>query len=291
MADLTRNLVVLVLGFCAFTRTLLWTDTSVTSVQQIASREESNSTAVADALNAALQEKDLKARAAMFESILWNCPHCDNRERVLEMLVDLYGEVGDTRRMGRASDRLLQLNPNSLKGLFGKVTALRFEDMGDAEKNADESLRYSKKGLDLLRNATNPPSINKVEFEKMKASMTAKFGQVAGMVLLQRNRPDDARHYLLESVHSNPNIFASVYPLALAYLRGNPPDTANGLFFLARAARLAPNKAAGEQLDSYGKKECTSYYKSEMAWNAVKAIAATNAVPPAGFDLKATTPK
>jgi hypothetical protein len=163
--------------------------------------------------------------------------------------------------------------------------------MGDAEKNADESLRYSQKGLDLLRNATNPSSISNVEFEKIKASMTAKFGQVAGLVLLQRNRPDDALHYLLESVHSDPNIFASVYPLALAYLRENPPDTANGLFFLARAARLAPNKATREQLDSYGKKESSSHYKSEMVWSDVKAIAASNAVPPAEFDLKTTTPK
>ena len=207
------------------------------------------------------------------------------------MLLDLYGEIGNTRRMSRTSDRLLQLSPNSLKGLFSKVTALQFEDMGDAEKNADESLRYSQKALDLLRNAANPPSVSRVEFEKRKASMTAKFGQVAGVVLLRRNRLDDALHYLLESVHSDPNIFASVYPLAIAYLRGNPPDIANGLFFLARAARLAPNRAMAEQLDSYGKKESSSYYRSEKAWNDVKGIAATNAVPPAGFDLKTTTAK
>ncbi len=98
-----------------------------------------------------------------------------------------------------------------------------------------------------------------------------------------------ARKYLRASVEANPNNLEDVYPLALAYLGGNPPDTVNGLFFIARAANLA--QGAGQtQITNYGKSVYTKYHGSDQGWDDVLAAAKANPLPPANFTVAKYVP-
>jgi hypothetical protein len=100
-----------------------------------------------------------------------------------------------------------------------------------------------------------------------------------------------AQRYLRASVDSNPDLFANVYPLALAYFLSEPAQPMQGLFFLARATNLAP-ESARKGLDACGKEQCVRYYGSDRRyygsdrrWESIKATAKTYGTPPMGFGI------
>ena len=59
--------------------------------------------------------------------------------------------------------------------------------------------------------------------------------------------------------------FACVYPLALAYLKSDPPNNVQGLFFIARSASLAHGNFRKQILD-YGRKEYVNFHGSDAGW-------------------------
>ena len=49
------------------------------------------------------------------------------------------------------------------------------------------------------------------------------------------------RDFAIPSLQAG-TLYQNVYPLAMAYLTANPPDSLNGLFYIARAVSLAPRR-------------------------------------------------
>ncbi|HEX9544743.1 MAG TPA: hypothetical protein VF955_06130, partial [Pyrinomonadaceae bacterium] len=92
------------------------------------------------------------------------------------------------------------------------------------------------------------------------------------------------------SVEADPNNLRDVYPLALAYLTATPPDSLNGLFFIARAANLAAGSPAQAQITTYGQKQYTKYHGSDQGWTDVLAQAKANPLPPPGFSITQYVP-
>jgi hypothetical protein len=86
----------------------------------------------------------------------------------------------------------------------------------------------------------------------------------------------------------------NVYPLATGYLSANPPDTLNGLFYLARAAGLAPaGSQAQQQIQAYGHTVYKNYHgndpNSEQLWTSyVLPTAKSQTTPPADWGDKIT---
>src|SRR5207249_4882336 len=87
----------------------------------------------------------------------------------------------------------------------------------------------------------------------VKEDALEALNSIAGFSALQLKDYANAQKYLRASVEANPNNLEDVYPLALAYLSANPPDSVNGIFFIARAADLAPAGQAQTQITNYGK--------------------------------------
>jgi hypothetical protein len=94
---------------------------------------------------------------------------------------------------------------------------------------------------------------------------------------------------LRAAVQADPNNIENIYPLALAYLTATPPDSVNGLFFIARAADLA-TPAGQPQILAYGKSMYDKYHGSDDGWNDVLTAAKTASEPPAGFTITQYVP-
>ena len=124
----------------------------------------------------------------------------------------------------------------------------------------------------------------------MKSQVGVIFNGGSGFAALQNKDYPKAQTYLKAAVDAEPNDLQNVYPLAMAYLTANPPDTLNGLFYLARAASLAPPGPAQNQIQGYGEKVYKNYHGSDEGSWADYALptAKTATAPPEDWATKIT---
>lgn len=236
-----------------------------------------------DCFLAAKRETSNAAKAVKLESCLQQYPDSATNEEALEILLDTYEHLGDLKRVDATGGRLLQQNPESLLGLWTRAGLFFYTDF-DRPGSYQESAELAKRGLRVLGEAAKPKGMSAADFEKRKSAMSSTFNGVAGSVALRMKDFSNAQRYLRAAIDSEPDNFGNVYQLALAYLQSEPAEPAQGLFFVARAANLAP-AAVREKLDAYGKEQCLKYYGSDRRWVSIKAIAKTRATPPLNFTI------
>jgi hypothetical protein len=114
-----------------------------------------------------------------------------------------------------------------------------------------------------------------IYFEKLKTQASVIFNGAAGINALQNKDYPKAQANLKAAVEGNPNELRNVYPLALAYLTGNPPNQVEGLFFIARAANLAAGSPGQQQIEAYGKNQYVKYQCSDQGWTDFLSFAKT----------------
>ena len=106
------------------------------------------------------------------------------------------------------------------------------------------------------------------------------FQRRAGFAALQNKDYEHAQQFLRAAVEAEPNDIQNVYPLAMAYLTPKPPDSLNGLFFIARAVNMATSPGK-EQIQTYGQKVYKNYHGSTDGWTDLLACAKANPLPTA----------
>ena len=235
----------------------------------------------------AVQQADPKAKISGLEAFLTQYPNSVMKEDALELLMGAYQQTGDQAKMMDAVQRLLQANPNNLRAL-----AL-FSYLDRAKGNAQslaEGAQYANRGLEALKTAPKPDGMTDADFEKLKKQMSVIFDGTAGMAALQGKDYADAQKDLRAAVEGEPNDIQNVYPLALSYLSATPPDSVNGLFFIARAANLAAGSPGQAQIEAYGKSQYKKYHGSDQGWTDVMATTKANPLPPQGFTITQYVP-
>ena len=203
-----------------------------------------------------------------------------------------YQQTGNQAKMMDAATRLLQANPNNLRALallaYSKRAAA--EANQNPQQNLTEAGQYAQRGLQALQTATKPEGMSDADFEKLKTQTSVIFNGAAGIAALQTKDYKSAQDHLRAAVQTEANDLRNVYPLALAYLTSTPPDSVNGLFFIARAAVLAKGSPAQAQIEAYGKSQYTKYHGSDQGWTDLLAQAQSQTVPPAGFTIQQYVP-
>ncbi|HLW85117.1 MAG TPA: hypothetical protein VKR60_07885 [Candidatus Sulfotelmatobacter sp.] len=240
------------------------------------------------AFQTANQETDSRAKAAKLESFLKQHPNSVFEEKALESLMDTYKRVGDLSKYAATATRLLEKNPDNLMGLCAKAKLFFYTDYApgaplDAYK---ENLDLAKRGLRILDALSTPPGASSTISEKQKSEMSCSaFSFVAGSIYVRTKNFNDAQRYLRPAIESDPNNFRGAYDLALAYFGSDPPDPAQGLFFLARAWNLTLDNGR-QRLDAYGAEQCIKYYGSDRSWPSIKSVAKSRTTPPPGFSVE-----
>jgi hypothetical protein len=235
----------------------------------------------------AVQQKDPSAKVSALEAFLAQYPNSVMKTTALELLMATYQQSGNQQKVVDTAKRLLTADSCNLRAL-ALLTFLSRQGVasGQTAQLADLT-QYSQKGLDCLQSAQKPAGMSEADYDKLKQQVSPLFSGGAGFAALQNKDYAHAQEHLRKVVDAEPNDLQNVYPLAMAYLAASPPDTLNGLFYIARAANLAQG-AAKQQIQSYGEKVYKNYHGSDDGWTNLLAMAATATSPPADLDKTVT---
>jgi len=232
----------------------------------------------------AVQQQDPAAKISGLEAFLTQYPNSVMKEDALEILMGTYQQKGDVAKMGDAAKRLLAVNPNNVRALaLSTFVATQTQNFADAKQ-------YGEKGLQALNTFTKPDNMSEADFNTLKQQLGGIFHRGVGLAALNDKDFATAVTHLRAAAESAPNDVTVIYPLSSAYLKQNPPDSVNGLWFTARAANLAPTPQGQQQIEKYGASQYRKYHGSDQGWSDLLAQAKTTPFPPAGFTITQYVP-
>jgi hypothetical protein len=232
----------------------------------------------------AVQQQDPNAKISGLEAFVTQYPNSVMKEDALEALMGAYQQTNNVAKMGDAAQRLLAVNPNNVRAL----ALLTYSKT--AEGKMADAKQYGQKGLDALNTFNKPDGMSDADYTTLKGQLGAIFNRGVGMAAYADKDYAGASKNLRAAVEASPNDVNVIYPLAMAYLQSTPPDSLNGLWFIARAANLAPNPAGQQQIEKYGKAKYTKFHGSDQGWTDLMAQTKATALPPAGFNITAYVP-
>lgn len=237
----------------------------------------------------AVQQQDNNAKISALEAFLTQYPNSVMKSTALELLMATYQQTGNQQKVVDTAKRILTADACNLRAL-ALLSFLARQGVASGQnpqQNLADLTQYSGKGLECLQTASKPAGMSDADFDKLKKQVSIIFNGGAGFAALQNKDFQKAQTNLRAAVDAEPNDLQNVYPLAMSYLTANPPDTLNGLFYIARAVNLAPAQAK-PQIQSYGEKVFKNYHGSTDGWNDLLTTAATATAPPADLATKIT---
>jgi tetratricopeptide (TPR) repeat protein len=239
---------------------------------------------------AAYQQKDPNSKISALEAFLTQYPNSVMKNTALELLMGTYQQAGNQPKVVDTAKRLLTSDPNNLRALalLTFLARANIVQQHDIPQNLADLQKYCKQGLDAIKANQKPAGISDADFEKLKKDTQLIFNGGCGFGALQSKDFQNAATYLRAAVDQEPNDLQNVYPLATAYLAQQPPDTLNGIFYLARAVALAPAGPSHDAIQSYLQKVYQNYHGSTDGLDYVLSTAKTATSPPPDWGQKIT---
>lgn len=244
----------------------------------------------------ALNTQDPRAKAAAMEAFFSQYPASVMKVDALEQAMAAYQQAGEVTKVGQTADRILQIDPSSVRALAIAAFLKRTTATANGDtKLAQDAGALAQRGLAALAGWTKPEETSDAEFQKLRNQMAVIFHGAAGFAAMQAKNFASARDSYLKSVQIDPNNMQDVYQLGLADLQMTPLDV-NGFWYAARAISLAQtqnNQRAANGIAEYGKAMYRRYHGNLDGWDQLVASAANQTAPPANFAAsikKAPTP-
>jgi hypothetical protein len=240
---------------------------------------------------AAYQQKDPNSKISALEAFLTQYPNSVMKNTALELLMGTYQQTGNQPKVVDTAKRLLTSDPNNLRALalLTYLSRANIVQQHDVPQNLADLQKYCKQGLDAIKANQKPAGITDADFDKLKKDTALIFNGGCGFAALQSRDFQNAATYLRAAVDQEPNDLQNVYPLSTAYLAQQPPDTLNGIFYLARAVALAPAGPSHDAILSYLQKVYQNYHGSTDGLNDyVLPTAKTATSPPPDWGTKIT---
>ena len=235
---------------------------------------------------AAVQAQDPQQKIAGIEAFLQTYPNSVMKEDATELLMKTYQQTGNMQKTIDTGQKLLQISPNNLTAL----ALLTFNSRQQAQAggaNAAQALeqagQFGQRGEQAMQTAPKPEGISDADWAKFKQQADLIFSGAIGHAALQAKNYPVAQQNLLKVVQANPNSFSDVYLLALSYLQVKPAPV-EGLFWIARAAAIAPPTAAA-QITNYAKSSYTRFHGTDQGFDELLASAKNSPTIPAGFTV------
>src|ERR1035437_6556300 len=200
--------------------------------------------------NNAMTQADPKAKVAALEQYLTQFPQSAVTETVLETAMALYVAIGDAADTLYAADRLLQVNPSKIRGLYAealirKTQADAVTDPAAKQAALDSAASYATKGLA----APKPACMSDADFTTLKATEYPSFYSVIGYAAFnKKDSPTAIDAYKKEISVAPPDatktpgaVLQDIYFLGGAYMQATPPDYLDCTFYASRAVAYAPD--------------------------------------------------
>jgi hypothetical protein len=246
-----------------------------------------------NAYNSAITQTEPKAKAAALEAYLTAYPQSAVKAATLEQLMLAYSAFDPAKTLD-AADRLLQVDPNNLRGLtfetyFRLTGADSITDPTAKQAALDKAADYAQKGLA----ATKPADMSQSDFTTLQNQAKAVFYRAIATAAL--NKKDGATAVtnfklglasvpVADTTKPGP-LLQDTYTLGQAYYQSTPPDFLNCAWYAARAAAFAPEPYKSQMLPLA--KFCyRRYHGSDEGFDAVTTAVQTNLDPPSTFSVK-----
>jgi hypothetical protein len=259
--------------------------------QSSAAAPEIKDPAEYNAYISAIQQKDANAKVSALEAFLTQYPNSVMKTTALELLMATYQQTGNQAKVVETAKRVIAADACNLRAL-ALLTFLARQAVASGQnpqQNLADLTQYSDKGLQCLQSGAKPAGVSDADYDKLKKQVTPIFNGGCGFAALQSKDYAKAQTCMKGAVDEDPNDLQNVYPLAMAYLTANPPDTLNGLFYIARAVSLAPPGPAQNQIQAYGEKVYKNYHGSDEGWtDYALPTAKTATAPPPDWGEKIT---
>jgi tetratricopeptide (TPR) repeat protein len=236
-------------------------------------------------------------RATAIESFLTQYPQSVVKAEMLTQLMSSYQQAGNLDKTVDAANRLLQIDPNNLRALalsvyIKKAQAAQKTTPADAQPLLDDAAAKAQQGL----KATKPAGVSQADFDKLKAATTPIFDSAIAADDVAKKDFKDAIDAYQAELKATPDAQTTsgpalndTYLLGSAYVQEDPKDLVNGIWYLARAAALAPAPFS-TQIDTAAQYWYKKYHGGPDGYDAVKAQAKTTVFPPAGFSIVPAPP-
>lgn len=261
-----------------------------------AQKKEIKDPAEYNAYMAAINSQDPNAKASALEGFVTQYPNSVMKEDALELLMRTYQQLNNIPKTIDTANRVLQANPKNVTALalLSYLHRLQAQNGQDPQNNLAKSRQFAEQGLAALQTYQKPEGMSDLDFAKLKDQLAGIFNASIGIAALQGNDYPTAQKALQDAANTTPNDFSIVYPLALSYLNApNAPQDAQlkGLWFIARAANLAPTPQYKQQISEFGRRKYMKYHGGDDGWPDVLAQAQANPIPGPNFQIKpAPTP-
>jgi len=234
---------------------------------------------------------DMAAKATAAETFLTQFPQSSVKGPVLEQLVTAYTQQNNVPKALDAADRLLQVDPNNIRGLLVETTLLKGQGDSSTDASAkqasyDKAASFATRGLA----ATKPANVDQAQWDQLKTQVTPYFyGAIGADALQKKDMPGAIAAYtselkaVPEDQTKQPGPFLQdTYYLGSAYYQSTPPDYLNCTYFATRVAGYAPEnfKSQFQPLATYCYKK---FHGADDGYDAVKTAAAASLFPSASF--------
>ena len=246
-----------------------------------------------NAYNSAIATTEPKAKAAALEAYLTAYPQSAVKGPVLEQLMLAYSAFDPAKSLD-AADRLLQVDPNNLRGLtfetyFRLSGADSVSDPTAKQAALDKAADYAQKGLA----APKPADMSDADFKTLQSQAKPVFYRAIATAALNKKDAATAVTNFKLGIGSVPAAETSkpgltlqdTYELGQAYYQMTPPDYVNCTWYASRAAAFAPEPYKTQMLPLA--KFCyKKYHGADDGYDAVLAASQTSLDPPADFKIK-----
>jgi hypothetical protein len=248
------------------------------------------------AYNNAMAQSNPQAKAAGIEKYLTDfptsaCPAI--RVSTMVILMTTYSQF-DVAKTLDAADRILKLDPNNLRALYGeavlrKSAADALTDPAAKQAALDTAADYAQKGIAAFA-APKPADMPDADYQTLKASATPSFYSIIGFAAFNKNDNATAIDAYKKELASVPlaatkapgQVLQDTFFLGSAYFQAKPPDYLSCSFYASRAVAYAPDSFK-TQMSPTAKYCYKKYHDGDDGYDAIVASATANLNPPDGF--------
>jgi hypothetical protein len=239
---------------------------------------------------AAIGQSTPQTQAPALEAFLTKYPQSQVKTDVLQRLMLAYSSFDPVKTLD-AADRLLQVDPNNLRGIimetyFRLSSADQVTDPAAKQAALDKAASYGQQGL----SATKPKDMSEGDFNTLKASGVPVFHRAIAAAALAKKDGATAVKELKQSLSSVPveqtktpgPLLQDTYTLGQAYYLSTPPDPLNCAWYATRAASFAPEpyKTQMMPLAKYCYKK---YHGADDGFDALVTASQASLDPPANL--------
>ena len=239
----------------------------------------------------AIGQSSPTAKAAAIEAFLTQYPGSPVEKSLLEALVNAYEQSNNTPKTLDASKRLLKVDPTSLRALAYIVYVEKQQANGNVQQ-LDDAASLAQKGL----TAAKPAEMSDADYTKLKAVATPIFDSTIAADDAAKNDYKDAiAAYQAElksytdptQTQTGPGLL-DTYLLGQAYLKLNPPDVVNAIWYLTRAAQFVQG-ASKDQIEKAAEYWYEKYHDQPAnmtsldGYSQIQTLAQANLFPPADY--------